>query len=101
MKPERVFVPLFDMVPNPQIRLGEYKLIQSWRKAFFNVQETYHRIFRLQLSSYTNKNQINKIEDFILDTVTKYPDQIDILREVIAMDFPQYKDMADKIIMLQ
>lgn len=102
MKPRRVTVPEFGLVANPTIRFQDFQdvgLKRAWEKALFD--RTYERVFRGNLNRFVRDDSLYRVKEYILDTCTRFPDQLDVLREVIKTDYPQYKELADKIIMLQ
>lgn len=90
LKPQRVTVPMFEVVSNPIIAKGPSA---DWFRQFYE-KDSYLRC-KGALTSFTN---IKEVQNYILDTA---PYMAHILRKVVADHFPQYTDLTDKIIMLQ
>lgn len=95
----KITTSLLDIGSNPTIQTT--KLTKEWLDAIFNIDESYERYFRAQIYRYMRNNHLDKIKQLVLDTVIKTPKQVGTLREVISNNFPQYKELADIIIMLQ
>jgi len=75
---------------------------ERWVKGFVTIlPDDHYNLFKAQFTRYTYENSLNKVTELTLMTAERFPQQIPILRNVIADHFPQYKDLIDKILMLQ
>lgn len=75
---------------------------EKWVKGFVTIpSDDHYNLFKAQFSRYTHEGSLNKVTELTLGTAERFPQQVPILRNVIADHFPQYQTLIDKILMLQ
>jgi hypothetical protein len=89
-KPRRVEVPMFELASNPVIHKGP---TPGWFKKFYAEYD--YSDCKVKL---TNCTDIKEVQDYLLNTL---PWRQEVLMKVIVDHFPQYKELANKILMLQ
>ncbi len=89
-KPQRVTVPEFELVSNPTIAKGPSA---NWFREFYRKEAYLRHKGRLDTCA-----DLQEVKEYILTMVSF---NADVIRQVVTDHFPQYKELTDKIIMLQ